>query len=970
MGKHSRKSLLASPMVLALLLLFVAAEASLPMGARGQWRIVAPNLLPGNGGGIASGGAMHFKDGIIWAGSNWDGSDPPIFFSADTGKTWQSSPFSGNVYDISFFDRNIGVVGSENGLYLTKDGAQTWYNILYGSTVVSAAFGKSDSVIYAVDQSDQIDITTDMGNTWQTHAFGKSVGQSFTIGKDGMLYMFSFQGPSTPYSGSINSSADGGKSWSQSTGSTFGDSYSLIADSCTPGRLYLANENYVTSCDNLSRICVSPDGGHNWQTCFTAPMGVIAGGITASFDAVYAGTFNNAGVLRSLDNGQSWVSISGPSLGVDDRDIVALNDNILFVQDQEGSIWATFNSGGDSIPTSISSAFSAAPSTLFATDTILCDSVSRSIQFRAGGCSPPSVSTYSIVGPDSASFEASDLSNDSISVTLRGDKQGNQHAQLVLSLDNGSSDTVSLAGYVDRPLDTLIASPVTLFAADTLICDSLNCSVFFNSGGCSPPSVSRVWIAGEDSASFSASKLSNDSVLVTLYPSRQGAQHATLILALDNGSSDTVKLAGFVNRPPNILRASPVAVFTSDTISCDSITHSISFSREGCLPPSVSSFSIIGLDSTSFDASNLSFDSISVTLHGIKQGKQNAQLILALDNGASDTVTLAGYVNRPPDILSASPAILFATDSISCDSVTHSISFSRNGCSPPSISSYSIIGPDSASFVASNLSYDSILVTLRGIKQGNQNAKLVLTLDNGSNDTVSLAGYVNLQPNALSLSTADAKTATLGATVAVPITISGLAHPEDVDLVLHYDGSVDYLGSFSPSGAKLDVPGGEWLGRSMLHISGAAPGVIAGYAKFTAWNDSNTNAHATFDSLNVLTAISPCEYSLPEAATSTISTPTGCAIPLLSQLVHLGKVPVFRVVPNPSDGNVSISSSIDLGAVTIVIYDILGTERSRFEEPMVGNAPVTLPLPDADGIYTIVLNSTTGTNVLRVARRR
>lgn len=222
----------------------------------------------------------------------------------------------------------------------------------------------------------------------------------------------------------------------------------------------------------------------------------------------------------------------------------------------------------------------------------------------------------------------------------------------------------------------------------------------------------------------------------------------------------------------------------------------------------------------------------------------------------------------------------------------------------------------------------------------------------------------------LALVTADEKTDTLGATVGVPITINGLERPEDVDLVLHYDGSVDYLGSFSPLGAQLDVAGEAWPGRSKIHIAGAAPGIVAGYAKFNAWNDSNTDAHATFDSMSVLTAISPCEYGLPEAARSTISAPSGCAIPKLSQWVHRGEEPKFVVRPNPTSSDVTISSSLDLGAVTIAIYDMLGAERSRLEKNIRGGTPVTLPLPDADGVYTVVLRTAAGMYDLRVIRHR
>jgi len=91
---------------------------------------------------------------------------------------------------------------------------------------------------------------------------------------------------------------------------------------------------------------------------------------------------------------------------------------------------------------------------------------------------------------------------------------------------------------------------------------------------------------------------------------------------------------------------------------------------------------------------------------------------------------------------------------------------------------------------------------------------------------------------------------------------------------------------------------------------------------------------------------------------------------MLSQWVHLGEQPKFVVQPNPTAGDVSISSSLDLGAVTIAIYDMLGAERSRWKENMSSGTRITLPLPEADGVYTIVLQAVAGTYDLRVVRHR
>ena len=750
---------------------------------------------------------------------------------------------------------------------MTRDGGQTWTTIsALPEATSSIACTDHQMGMYALKWNDAIVYRSlDGGNSWRTSMIGFSA-MTLTRASDGMLYVVS----NIDYPGIVYSSADSGATWRERAGLVGQDCWSIVADNCDPARLYLTTEDF----DNhpwASSLWVSSDRGTTWSISYSDPR-AVAGSIASFADAAISGTITQ-GILRSTDDGMSWESSGGANQAEDNRSICMVNENIGFALDLDGNIWGTFNGGGNPINLTSSGSLTTASPTLFEADTQFCDSLSRSVFFKRSGCAPPSISQWSIIGTDSASYQMGALSYDSIPIILRGIQRGARHAQLVLVL--------------------------------------------------------------------------NDS------------------------SSDTVELAGFVDRIPNTLSVSPAALFELDTISCDSLTRGVSFRRGGCSPPAVVRWSIIGADANSFDASNLSYDSIMVTIHGKHPGNQAAQLILALDNGSSDTVALKGFVNAAPNVLTASPATLFQTDTISCDSLTRSIYFSRSGCSPPSISSFSIIGRDSANFEAGNLTDDSIRVMLRGVKQGNQDAKFVLALDNGSSDTVTLAGYVNLIPHVVTLSTSDVKTNTLGATVSVPITVDGLLHLEDVELMLHYDGTVDYLGSFSPSGAKLDASGVQWPGHSELQIAGAVPGEVAGYAKFNVFNDSSTRADVRFDSLQVLTAISPCEYSDSSAtATSVITAPSGCTIPILSRFVHLGRMPVFSVRPNPTSGNVWISSNVEMSGATIEVFDMLGMKQGEITVAKMNDQPLEVRLPAASGVYTIRIQSALGTRTLRVIQAR
>ncbi len=941
---------------LFVLLALLAARGD---GLRAQWQIVAPNAViahdPNTGHGAV--GVLSFKDGILWAGFT------DLGFSLDSGKTWTMTnlPVSTEISAISFWNTDIGLVSDEYiGTYYTDNRGKSWS---FSNDEFAEVFCSSQSKVYGVapggtGTASGFYHSLDNGHTW--NFLSPIGGVDFGIQNNGVIELLTTTqtGPGSE----ANFSNDSGTSWSTNGGNFTWDSYCIGLDSCDPSILYIASENYYAPTqDSLSRLFRSSDQGITWQVTFSAPFDYLAGSFSSATHAQYGGTISN-GVLRSTDQGMTWKNIGGPNNVIDSRTICAISDNIIFALDSLGNIWATFNSGGDSIPSS--GYLSASPTSLFQRDTTFCDSITRSVILNRGSCSAVSVLSTSIIGTDSQSYTVDNLSYDSVLVTLHTAKQGSQNARLVLLLDNGYTDTVALVGYVNTSLDTLIISTSKLFSTDTISCDSLTHSISFNRAGCSPPLVTSWSIIGSDSTSFQVSDVSNDSISVTLYGINQGNQNAQLVLELNNGTSDTVLLAGYVK--PNILSTSPATVFTSDTISCDSLARSILFSRTGCSPPSVSSFSIIGADSSSFQASNLTNDSILVTLYGAKSGNQNAQLILHLDNGATDTVALTGYVNLPPNILSASPDTLFATDSISCDSITRSALFSRSGCSPPSVSSWSVIGADSASFRASNLSLDSIQVTLYGTKQGDQSAKLVLNLDNGSSDTVSLSGNVNIIPENLSFATQNVQTDTLGATVSVPITIIGLNQPENVDLVLHYDSVLLYQGSFNAANVKLDIPGEQWPGRSELNIPNAQSGVVAGYARFTVFADSGAKPQVTFDSLDVLSASSPCEYTLPALVTSIITPPSGCGTEILSQFLQDSTIPTFSIHPNPTMGDVELTSSLDLGNAEVEIYDVLGVQRADLTVTLSKDAPAVFSLPNAAGIYYLRIHSVVGVRSMSV----
>jgi photosystem II stability/assembly factor-like uncharacterized protein len=637
------------------------------MNALAQWKNVAPNAITITTNSYGRYGAIHFHNGVIWAGGE------NLVFSEDTGQTWKTSPWGfGSIHDISFLNKDTGVIASDVGISKTQDGGKTWFPLYFpqtNSVFDRVAYDRSTSAIYALGWStDTLMASFNGGSSWNKFSVGAN-NSSFTISIDGTIYLLSAAGNQTTVAGGqLFASSDGGRNWQQRLGQFDGDSYSIDVDSCDPQRLYIANENHNWIGDGLSKIYLSTDGGTTWNATFSHPRLYMAGSFTGSANARMAATIGN-GVLRSVDRGVTWKNIGGPNNLIDSRNLCAVNDSIIFAVDPSGNIYATFNGGGDTVHT-----FSISPDSLFTTDTLCGSSATQSVMFQHSGCLPLSVDHWSFAGPDSLSYSVASSSYDSLVITFASQHQGTQHAALLLALTDGTTDTITLSG------------------------------------------------TGSPS-----------------YP--------------------------------------------------------------------------------------------------------------------------------------------------------------------------------------------------------------------------------------LSMATADQKTDTVGGTVAVPITISGLARAENVELVLHYQGNIDYIGSVDKLGDTVDITGEQWPGRSKLRIQGVLPGSAAADALFSVFADSSGSPQVSFDSVTVLTSISPCEYVAHAAVTSIITPPSGCGIPLISQVLQ-GKVPTLSVRPNPTTGEVSVETSVDLSDATIEIYDMLGAIRMSMKATLTENVPLHLILPDGEGMYYLRVRSQSGELGSRVILQR
>ena len=399
---------------------------------------------------------------------------------------------------------------------------------------------------------------------------------------------------------------------------------------------------------------------------------------------------------------------------------------------------------------------------------------------------------------------------------------------------------------------------------------------------------------------------------------------------------------------------------------------SIAAGRQAIYCPTVASGIYRSLDRgmtwSSIGGPNIAFDTrlIAAINDNIIIALDTEGNIWRTDNSGGDSVLLQPGLGT----LQLSTHSLFTTTSLTCgDSDVEPITMQGFGCIPLFVARTAFVGADSASYHINYLGSDSISVVFAPQGTGQYQCNLVLTLGDGTTDTIALGGTTTGGNFPLTMATADQKTDTIGATVSVPLQFNGLMGTENIDVVMHYTGAdLVYDSSVDLLGGKVDVPGEQWQGRSMLHLANAQSGVIVGYARFNVFSDSLTKPVVTFDSVHVQAA--GCKYQLPAPVSSTITPVQGCGTQLISELMRTGHIPNLSFSPNPTMGEVIIFSSSDLGNTTIEIYDMLGTKRSQTELTLTANTPAQLILPQADGMYTIRVRSAAGVFSSRVIVRR
>lgn len=430
-----------------------------PLITTAQWTAVAPNLLAPIG---IEGGCITTKSGLIWAGSH------ELWMSSDFGTIW--SKRSPNLVDkadrfkaIHFYDEMIGAAVTHYGyVFLTKDQGLTWQQSVRTSAATGVAIlSPPENIIVAAGTTGEVFVTHDGGVNWKATKVGTSIADVRPLLGSSAYILNGFTPPGDTSEMHLMRTTDFGETWTMMPGVVDFDTYSFDVDPCNPSVVYVINEDGSTTRDSLCQIFRSTDWGVSWQSLGTKPISkgnprhFYSGSIWLTPVALFAQTVSD-GVLRSTDLGTTWQTIGGPSVTYDTRLVCAVNANLIVAADNNGTIWRTQSSGGDSL--AVGSQFEllrSLPSELFTTDSLrVCDSpVVGYIQLLSNFCKTPRIIAQSITGIDSLDYvlvrgvRDSLSGNDSVIISFKPSAAGDRRGYYTITLEDGTKLSFPLKGY-------------------------------------------------------------------------------------------------------------------------------------------------------------------------------------------------------------------------------------------------------------------------------------------------------------------------------------------------------------------------------------------------------------------------------------------------------------------------------------------------------------------------------------------
>jgi photosystem II stability/assembly factor-like uncharacterized protein len=514
-------------------------------------------------------------------------------------------------------------------------------------------------------------MSTDNGATWINRTFpgvAQILSMDFLDASSGLAVTI----------GELYRTTNAGISWTQIT----------LPGGVTPFMAeFVKNADDIAVMTTTGRVLISHDAGVSWNATvalFSAAVYDMHTRRSGEINVLIRLGRSSSMIAKSVDYGYSWqystqFDADCYSFAIDSCDVnkfYVINEEIYVVTDRVAMLYLS-NDGGNSWQQKAQ------------TNNLryFCGSVCVSpgsviyMQTYTGGItrSTDGGTNWTNIGGPNGALDARFISVASENIVYAMDESG-----VLWCTEN--SGGLPLKRIIQG---TYSVSPSTPFDnVQTALCDSIDLMLRSSVFGCLPPQADNFDIAGIDSNDYTVVKASGDTIIIRFKPSKIGVRNGELSVTLDNDSVVHIPLRGTGYDQGYTFTATPAKLFESDSLlPCDTIVRTLHFRSRGCIVPQISSQKITGPDSADYElnpigASILSGnDSVMITFVPKGAGTRTASFTITLRDGKKITIPLLATAIDPGKRLSASPRVLFESDSIAlCNSTERTIYIGAGKC--------------------------------------------------------------------------------------------------------------------------------------------------------------------------------------------------------------------------------------------------------------------------------------------------
>ncbi|MFH1121882.1 MAG: FG-GAP-like repeat-containing protein [Bacteroidota bacterium] len=256
------------------------------------------------------------------------------YISHDGGLNWVESPEGMGSFD--FAGDLTGLGTSENGIYLTTDGGNT-FNAVYTGSAISVVYLSATIAMGIVDGG--FVRSTDGGASWTPGANAED-RQRLTSVSQNVVLAWGRAGNFPDYDDRVLRSGDGGLTWT--------DLGEIMPEGIND--FVVTGPATVIASGLTGNMFRSTDAGLNWTQTFTSPgqqVGYLSSAVPVFADAQtgYFG-FGAGFVIKTTDGGASWSQISsGSGMSLNDIDrfpnghLIAVGENGTLISSDGLSPW-------------------------------------------------------------------------------------------------------------------------------------------------------------------------------------------------------------------------------------------------------------------------------------------------------------------------------------------------------------------------------------------------------------------------------------------------------------------------------------------------------------------------------------------------------------------------------------------------------------------------------------------------------